>query len=133
MPPESSSSRRFEEGIGHWLSGLVRRIVLRLGLRRRQELPMKTRDYQLADIVSMLSKHHQRATYGAVAGLVGGLARSLMSGQPKSRANSWIVSARTGRPTGYVPGEIDRALESRPEVLSTPEELAAWLREHSGS
>lgn len=91
---------------------------------------MKTYDYQLRDIVEALSRHTQRATYGAVGGLVGRLARSVMSGQEKSPDNSWVVSAKTGLPTGYVANEVHPKLQSIDEVISTSEDLAAWLRTH---
>lgn len=92
---------------------------------------METYDYQLADIVKTLSRHTQRATYGAVGGLVGRLARSVMSGQAKSPDNSWVVSAKTGLPTGYATNEMHPRLQSFDEVISTPEDLVAWLRTHS--
>jgi len=87
-------------------------------------------DYQLKDIVTALSRHNQRATYGAVGGLVGRLARSVMSGQAKSPDNSWVVSAKTGLPTGYGIGEAHPNLQSIDGVISTSAELAAWLRTH---
>ena len=42
----------------------------------------------LEDIVDQLDRHHQRATYGAVAGRLGRAARSLMQGRSPSRRYS---------------------------------------------
>ena len=92
---------------------------------------MSKHSYQMSKIVALLSKHSQRATYGAVGGLVGLPARSVMAGQPKSKENSWVVAAKTGKPTGYLPGETDPKLNSRGSVISSPEDLASWLRSHS--
>lgn len=92
---------------------------------------MTAYDYQLRDIVCALSRHTQRATYAAVGGLVGRLARSVMSGQAKSPDNSWVVSVKTGLPTGYEADEVHPKLQFIDEVISTPEDLAAWLRMHS--
>ncbi len=89
---------------------------------------MSKHSYQLSKIVASLSMHSQRATYGAVGGLVGLPARSVMAGQPKSKENSWVVAAKTGKPTGYLPAETDSQLNSRALVISTAEELASWLR-----
>ena len=90
---------------------------------------MKPSDIRLKAIIEMLSKHRQRATYGAVGGVVGKPARSVMSGQPKCIQNSWVVSAKTGRPTGYFKHETDSHLEAS-SIIVTPEELADWLRTH---
>lgn len=92
---------------------------------------MDTYDYQLNDIVTALSRHSQRATYGAVGGLVRLPPRSVMSGQPKTMENSWIVSKKNKRPTGYLPDEMHPSLEAHAAVISSPQDLAAWLRTHS--
>jgi len=63
--------------------------------------------FGLEEIISALSVRKQRATYGAVADLLGLPARSLMTGRQKSPKNSWIVAAHTGAPTGYEETEID--------------------------
>ena len=89
---------------------------------------MKDNEYQLSKITSVLSKHHQRASYGAVGNLVGLPARSVMSGQTKSAENSWVVSAKTKKPTGYLTHEMDPNLENRDFVITSDQDLAAWLR-----
>src|SRR6516164_7190510 len=66
----------------------------------------------LDGIVAQLDAHKQRATYKAVAELVGVLPRGLMSGRPKSFPNSWIVAgssgsdSKRGSPTGYTTNQI---------------------------
>ncbi len=79
-------------------------------------------------ILNTLDHHHQRATYGAVAGIVGVLARSVMSGQPKTPRNSRVLSVRTKMPTGYSDTERHAAMEERRIVLETPNQLREWLR-----
>lgn len=78
-------------------------------------------------ILDALDRHHQRASYGAVAGVLGTAARSVLQGRPKNKRHSWVVNQDTGRPTGYHDFLIHPALEERVEVLSSPEELARWL------
>ena len=87
------------------------------------EAPM----YTLDGIVEQLAQHHQRATYGAVAALLGRPPRSLMQGRGRAPQFCWIVSAGTRMPTGYAPEERDPRLEERPEVLANEESLRAWL------
>src|SRR5258705_10510889 len=66
----------------------------------------------LAGIVARLNAQKQRATYGAVAELVGVLPLGLMSGRLKSFQDSWIVAgtnaqgSRRGWPTGYTKNQI---------------------------
>ncbi len=63
----------------------------------------------LDNIVAKLNERKQRATYGAVAGLVGVLPRGLMAGRPRNHKYSWVVAATGGRrgwPTGYTSDQI---------------------------
>ena len=91
---------------------------------------MNAKKWQLQSVVSLLSKHAQRATYGAVGGLVGLPPRSVMSGRAKNPSNSFVVSAKTGMPTGHAQAERHPALVSRSSVIASAAALAAWLREH---
>ena len=84
--------------------------------------------HTLDSILDALDRHHQRATYGAVAGIVGGLARSVMKDRPKDRRHSWIVSKETGWPTGYPESAIHSDLLERGEVIDSTERLEEWLR-----
>jgi len=83
--------------------------------------------HHLDGILAALNQHHQRATYGAVAALVGQTPRALMKGKPRERANSWIVSKTTGRPTGYTDDSIHPELTANETILYTRDELATWL------
>ena len=72
---------------------------------------------------------YQRATYGAVANLVGKSPRSLMQGLPRDWRHSWVVNKETGMPSEYPSGKIHPAIAERPEILESETELEAWLRE----
>jgi hypothetical protein len=81
----------------------------------------------LKDIVEALDRHHQRATYGAVAGLLGKVPRSVMQRYSRDWRHSWVVSQDSSEPSEYPAPKVHPAHRERPQVISTPEELAAWL------
>jgi hypothetical protein len=94
----------------------------------------------LQGIVARLDAHKQRATYGAVAELVGVLPRGLMSGRPKSFKDSWIVAgtngqdSRRGWPTGYSESQIHpdcyrQIVEGVDNIIDTGEALKQWISE----
>ena len=85
---------------------------------------MKTRE----EIIERLAKHRQRATYGALAGLIDRHAIGVMNGLSKDKRNSWIVAKNNGLPTGYNTEEIDSRLASSSNVIDSSDELAAWLK-----
>src|SRR5258708_4879624 len=74
--------------------------------------PLRGIVLDLDAVVAQLDKRKRRATYGAVAGLVGGLPRGLMAGRPKNHFYSWVVAktsggeSRRGWPTGYSSEQI---------------------------
>lgn len=82
-------------------------------------------------VLSALNQHQQRATYGAVAGLLEQTPRLLMHARPREPGNSWIVSKTTGRPTGYADTDVHPALTANESVLQTRDELVTWLK-HRG-
>lgn len=86
--------------------------------------------FTIEAIVDMLDRHHQQATYSAVAELLGRPSRSLMSECPKNQRHSWIVSQKNGMPTGYSDFQKHPSLTENPEVLTARDELIAWLRTH---
>ena len=86
--------------------------------------------WSLEDIVDLLDRQQQRATYGAVAGVLGRPATFLMSGIPRSPRYSWIVNEKTLKPTGYTPEDTHPALERKKFVLLNQSELQAWLQRH---
>jgi hypothetical protein len=81
----------------------------------------------LDQIVDLLDQHGQRATYGAVATLVGHSPRSLLKGRDRGRRYSWIVNRETGLPTGYLDDQIDPRLRESGPVIGTDGELRQWL------
>jgi hypothetical protein len=83
--------------------------------------------YDLDGIIAALNRHQQRATYSAVAALLGQTPRLLMHNQPRAQGNSWIVAKGNGRPTGYADADIHPQLTVNELVLTTREELATWL------
>jgi hypothetical protein len=92
---------------------------------------------RLDDIVAKLNERKQRATYGAVAGVVGGWPRWLMKGRARCPRYSWVVAKRTGSPTGYAEGQIDpdclsQICDDSPKVIDGADELKKWLRARSG-
>ena len=89
--------------------------------------PTPMTEHSLDSIVTALAAHRQRATYAAVAGVVNRPPRMLMAGRPRDARHSWIVSKRSGRPTGYSDDQVAPDLTTRPDVLKSPEALLAWL------
>ncbi len=84
----------------------------------------------LDSVVERLNKHRQRATYGAVAALVGGSPRSLMSGRNKCSADSWVVAKANGLPSGYHASEAHPDLKRSSTVISDADQLRHWLQAH---
>ena len=118
------------------------RIADRIARNRRieQNVLSGASGLSLDGIVARLNERQQRATYGAVAELVGVLPRGLMSGRPKDFQNSWIVAAsngqesRRGWPTGYTNNQIhpecyQQIIEGNREVIEEAESLRKWLSE----
>lgn len=86
----------------------------------------------LDQILDALDANHQRATYGAVAAVLGKSPRTLMQGRERDTRHSWVVSRVTGQPTGYDSSLLHPELRERSEILHTKEELHAWLESASG-
>jgi hypothetical protein len=86
---------------------------------------------EIEDVISRLERYRQRATYAAVAGVVGRHYRNVMDDQTKSHRNSWVVSKRTKLPTGYGPQDWHpELLTNENGVIETPAELKKWLAAH---
>jgi hypothetical protein len=85
--------------------------------------------FTLDSILDQLNEFHQRATYGAVAGVVNSSPRSLMTGRDRDQRSSWIVSRESGLPSGYTDEQRHPSLTDRDRILASPDELRAWLRE----
>ncbi len=79
------------------------------------------------EILDALERGRQRATYGAVAALLGRAPRTLMSGRERDQRHSWIVSRKTGEPTGYEPDQLHPELRANVHVIDARQELEEWL------
>lgn len=86
-------------------------------------------DPRLAEIIRFLNQEKVRATYGAVAGLLGVVAQSMGARLgPHTTEASWIVNAKTGWPTGYAAGDIHPELTTNPAIITTAAELRRRMR-----
>src|SRR6476620_7797811 len=99
--------------------------------------------WSLNEIVRLLNTHHQRASYGAVAGVLRIIPRGLMAGRSASHQYSWIVAksdsrkngSRRGWPTGYTTAEIHpeclRQIQTNPDnFIEDEQDLEHWLKVH---
>lgn len=84
-------------------------------------------DETMDQILDELEDARQRATYGAVAAIVGVSPRALMTGRERSARTAWVVNVRTGLPTDYPAELMHPELTSNPVVLKTREDLMVWL------
>lgn len=95
-------------------------------------------DWDLDIIITRLNEQNQRASYGAIAGFLGGGAtpRRLRDSRPRNPVNSWVVAAGGqwyGRPTKYedkdIHDECRRQIRERlKDFIQDPGVLAGWLR-----
>lgn len=70
-------------------------------------------DPRLDEILRFLNEQQIRATYGAVAAVLGVIPQSFGARLgPRHIAASWIVNAQSGLPTGYQPREMHPATAS---------------------
>ena len=81
----------------------------------------------LDQILDTLDRQRQRATYGAVAAVIGAAPRTLMSGRERDQRHSWVVSRKTGQPTGYEPEQIHSELTATPHIILSRDELERFL------
>ena len=86
-------------------------------------------DQKLDELLDLLNRHRQRATYGAVGALVDRPPSFLMGGRPRDHRHSWVVNQETELPTGYGPDDMHPELFARSGVLRTSQQLEDWLRE----
>lgn len=91
-------------------------------------------DPEIARVTESLQHYQQRATYSAVAAILGRNPRDFMEGEERNHRNSWIVSATNGLPTDYEQHELDPALlatrEQGSPVIDDRRELQLWLDRH---
>lgn len=81
----------------------------------------------LDQILDELDAARQRATYGAVAAVVGASPRALMSGRERNQRHSWVVNLKSGRPTDYADELIHPQLSSSATIIKTKDDLVSWL------
>ena len=81
------------------------------------------------EILDCLNSVETRCTYGAVAGIIGGSAQGVGKklGHRRPEA-SWVVNAKTGKPTGYSKSEMHPSLFDNDEIISTTDELKKRMR-----
>ncbi|MBI2187347.1 MAG: hypothetical protein HYU37_09565 [Acidobacteria bacterium] len=86
----------------------------------------------LQEVLDCLNRTRTRATYGAVAEVIGGLARGVGQRLGARRPEaSWIVSGASGLPSGYAPREMHPDLGGSP-LVRTGAELRALLKRRTG-
>lgn len=78
-------------------------------------------------VLDSLEHGRQRATYGAVAKLLGKTPRTLMRGRERGPRHSWVVNRSNGLPTGYDESLQHPELALKAHVIDSHEELEAWL------
>ena len=85
-------------------------------------------DTTLADILLFLNEARTRATYGAVASVLGLPSRSMgtVLGARRPEA-SWVVNSETGLPTDYEPADWHPDLFAISSVIRTGRELTLHL------
>jgi len=81
----------------------------------------------LDQILDELDAARQRATYGAVAAVVGASPRALMSGRERDQRHSWVVNLRSGRLTDYADELIHPQLASNATIIRSKDDLVSWL------
>ena len=93
-------------------------------------------DASLAEIIRFLNHEQVRATYGAVAKVLGAIPRTMGDKLgPRRIEASWIVSTATGLPIDYGEDEMHPALLKKIDVITTGGELtkrmSAWKERQS--
>jgi hypothetical protein len=82
-------------------------------------------------ILARLENHHQRATFGAIAGYLGREPLTLFDGYPqRTPRTSWVVSKSTGKPTGQEGSALHPALFENPHVIRDTGNLRSCLASH---
>jgi hypothetical protein len=87
----------------------------------------------LDGILACLERHRQRATFGAVAGLLGREPLTLFDGYPRTARTSWVVSKSTGEPTGQDASALHPDLFKNPHIITSSGELKIWLVSHQAA
>ena len=83
----------------------------------------------LDEILDVLERHHQRATYGAVGGVLGREPPSLFNGYKRTPKTAWVVNKK-GLPTGTKKDDYPPGLLQNERIIDAPDELREWLQTH---
>lgn len=87
----------------------------------------------LEEILEFLNREQVRATYGAVAEVLGVIPRSMGTRLGLRRPEaSWIVSGFSGVPTDYSQDECHPALLSQAEIISSGRALVLRMSKRKG-
>jgi len=78
----------------------------------------------------VLERHHQRATFGAVGGILERDPSSLFKGYVRTPRTAWVVNKGTGLPTGTKEADYPPGLLEKKHVIDTVEDLRKWLLDH---
>jgi hypothetical protein len=84
-------------------------------------------DDRMDQIINTLDRARQRATYGALAAMLGRAPRTLMKGRERDMRHSWVVNRKRGEPTGYDVDRLHPELKRSERIIETREELETWL------
>ena len=90
--------------------------------------------YDIDQVLDALNQHKIRATYSAVASLLGTHPKMLAGqylGNRRPRA-SWVVSKATGMPTDYLPANCHAQLQRRSHIIEDPSELIELVEKGDG-
>lgn len=121
------------------LVSAAERLTARIAQNREFEAKRRSEHVSsmtLDEIVGRLSSGRRRASYGAVAAIVGVLLRGLMSGRRKCHEDSSIVAVsgpRRGWPTDYTPDQIHpdclrQIRAGQDSIIEAKDSLLAWLQ-----
>ena len=81
-------------------------------------------EIKLETIINFLFNSQTKATYGAVADVIGGVAQGVgESLGEKTPRNSWVVNSATEMPTDYTAEQIDPAVHAINRIVRSGEEL----------
>ena len=84
-------------------------------------------NWNVESISQVLNRKRIRATYGAVAAIVGCNPQNVMQDRPNNHQNSWIVNGGTNLPTGYGPQDHHPDLVTLPIIVRDPKKLRRIL------
>lgn len=84
----------------------------------------------LDEMCERLERHRQRATYGAVAAILGLNPYSMFVGYPFTPRYSWVVAKETGIPSKYDVPQMHPDLFANEDYIDTAERLREWLDSH---